>query len=77
VRKAVNLTTIWAVVTKSGNFNFLEPSGPVKGLLYLYLYPHKKKPLYFEKGYFKIFKLFKNLEFFVYVFSDLSRKPGC
>ena len=29
VRKADNLTTI-AVVMKSGNFNFLEPSGPLQ-----------------------------------------------
>ena len=36
----VRLTTLppsCAVVTKSGNLNFLEPSGPVMGLLYLYL----------------------------------------
>ena len=37
----VRLTTLppsCAVVTKSGDLNFLEPSGPVTGLLYLYLY---------------------------------------
>jgi len=37
VRKADNLPLSCAVVTKSGNLNFLEPSGPVTGLLYLYL----------------------------------------
>jgi len=37
VRKADNLPPSCAVVTKSGNLNFLEPSGPVTGLLYLYL----------------------------------------
>jgi len=36
VRKADNLPPSCAVVTKSGNLNFLEPSGPVTGLLYLY-----------------------------------------
>jgi len=30
VRKADNLPLYCAVVTKSGNFNFLEPSGPVQ-----------------------------------------------
>jgi len=30
VRKADNLPPLCAVVTKSGNFNFLEPSGPVQ-----------------------------------------------
>jgi len=30
VRKADNLPPSCAVVTKSGNLNFLEPSGPVK-----------------------------------------------
>jgi len=30
VRKADNLPTSCAVVTKSGNLNFLEPSGPVQ-----------------------------------------------
>jgi len=41
VRKADNLRPSCAVVTKSGNLNFFEPlgpSGPVTGLLYLYLY---------------------------------------
>jgi len=41
VRKGDNLPPSCAVVTKSGNLNFLEPrspSGPVTGLLYLYLY---------------------------------------
>jgi len=36
VRKADNLPLSSAVVTKSGNLNFLEPSGPVTGLLYLF-----------------------------------------
>jgi len=35
VHKADNLPPSWAVVTKSGSVNFLEPSGPVTGLLYL------------------------------------------
>ena len=30
MRKADNLTTICAVVMKSGNLNFLEPSGPLQ-----------------------------------------------
>jgi len=30
VRKADNLPPSCAVVTKSGNLNFLEPSGPVE-----------------------------------------------
>jgi len=30
VRKADNLTTILYVVMKSGNLNFLEPSGPLQ-----------------------------------------------
>ena len=30
VRKADNLTTSCAIVTKSGSLNFLEPSGPVQ-----------------------------------------------
>jgi len=34
VRKTDNLPPS-CVVTKSGNLNFLEPSGPVTGLLYL------------------------------------------
>ena len=42
MRKADNLPPSRADVTKSGNLNFLEPSGtpsgPVMGLLYLYLY---------------------------------------
>ena len=38
MRKADNLPPFCAVVTKSGNLNFLEPSGPVMGVLYLYLY---------------------------------------
>jgi hypothetical protein len=42
--RCVRLTTLppfWAIVTISGNLNFLEPSGhlgPVMGLIYLYLY---------------------------------------
>ena len=40
--KADNLPPSCAVVTKSGNLNFLEPSGPVMGLLYLYItYQHQ------------------------------------
>ena len=38
MRKADNLPPSCAIVMKSGNLNFLEPSGPVMGLLYLYLY---------------------------------------
>ena len=38
VRKADNLPPSCAIVMKSGNLNFLEPSGPVTGLLYLYIY---------------------------------------
>jgi hypothetical protein len=38
VRKADNLLPYCAVVTKCGNLNFLEPSGPVTGLIYLYLF---------------------------------------
>ena len=40
MRKADNLPPPCAVVTKSGNLNFLEPSGPpgpVTGLFYLYM----------------------------------------
>ena len=40
MRKADNLTPYCAVVKKSRNFNFLDPSGPawpVTGELYLYL----------------------------------------
>jgi len=39
VRKADNLPPYCAVVMKSGNLNFLEPSGhlePVMGLIYFY-----------------------------------------
>ena len=35
MRKADNLPPSCAVVKKSGDLNFLEPSGPVMGLLYL------------------------------------------
>ena len=35
MRKADNLPPSCVVVTKSGNPNFLEPSGPVTGLIYL------------------------------------------
>ena len=41
MRKADNLSPSCAVVTKSGNLNFLGPPGPVQacnGMLYLYLY---------------------------------------
>ena len=34
MRKADNLPPSCAVVTKSTNLNFLEPSGPVMGLLF-------------------------------------------
>jgi len=37
VHKADNLPPSCAVVTKSGDLNFVEPSGPVTGLLYLFL----------------------------------------
>ena len=46
--RCVRLTTLpppCAVVTKSGNLNVLEPSGPpgpVMGLLYLHIYLTKK-----------------------------------
>ena len=43
MHKADKLPPSCAVVTKSGNFNFKEPSGPVqavKGLLYLCFYVH-------------------------------------
>ena len=43
MRKADNLPPSCAVVTKSGNLNFLEPSGhlgPVTGLIYLLLHFH-------------------------------------
>ena len=36
MRKADNLPLSCAVVTKSGNLNVLQPSGPVTGLLYLF-----------------------------------------
>ena len=42
MRRADNLPPSCAVVIKSGNLNFLEPSGPVMGLLYLYLYLIRK-----------------------------------
>jgi len=35
MRKADNLPASCTVVTKPGNLNFLEPSGPVTGLIYL------------------------------------------
>ena len=41
MRKADNLSPFCAVVTKAGNLNFLEPSGPLRacnGYLYGYLY---------------------------------------
>ena len=38
MHKADNLPPSCAVVTKSGNLNFVEPSGPLTGLIYLYLY---------------------------------------
>ena len=33
IRKADNLPPSWAVVTKSGNLNFVEPSGPVQACI--------------------------------------------
>ena len=41
MRKADDLPPSCAVVTKSGNLNIVEPSGPVMGFLYLFteLYP--------------------------------------
>jgi len=64
--RCVRLTTLppsWAIVTKSGNLNFLEHSGhlgPVMGLIYLYFtdatdrqtvsicsYSHLRKPVNF------------------------------
>jgi len=51
VRKADNLPPSCAVVTISGNLNFLEPSGPVQACnrtdlsdLYIYIYIYKVKP---------------------------------
>ena len=38
MRKADNLPPSCTVVMKSRNLNFLEPSGLVTGLIYLYLY---------------------------------------
>ena len=41
MREADNLPPYCAVVKKSGNLNFLDPSGParpVTGVLYIYLY---------------------------------------
>jgi len=59
VRKADNLPTSCAVVTKSGNLNFLEPSGPVQTCngtalplytlciyIYIYIYTHTKYTLH-------------------------------
>jgi len=46
MRKADNLPQSCAVVTKSGNLNFLEPSGPPQacnGPDLLYLYPYKER----------------------------------
>jgi len=37
VHKADNLPPSCGDVKKSGNLNFLEPSGPVTGLLYLFI----------------------------------------
>ena len=36
MRKADNLPPSCAVVMKSGNLNFLEPSGPLPGLFYIF-----------------------------------------
>ena len=44
MRKADNLSPSSAVVTKSGNLNFLEPSGPVRpvmGMIYLYSWSNR------------------------------------
>ena len=41
MRTADNLPLSFAVVTKAGNLNFVEPSGPVTALLYLYLCFHR------------------------------------
>ena len=38
VRRADNLPPYRADVKKSGSLNFLDPSGPLMGELYLYLY---------------------------------------
>jgi len=41
VRKADNLTPCWAVFMKSGNLNFLEPSGPIQacnGTAFFYIW---------------------------------------
>jgi len=44
VRKADNLPPSCAVVTKSGNLNFLEPSGPLQACngtaFYIYMHVH-------------------------------------
>jgi len=47
--RCVRLTTLppsWATVTKSGNLNFLEPSGhlgPVTGLIYLFFLQYQDR----------------------------------
>jgi hypothetical protein len=46
-------------------------------LLQFCQFPAQKKPSYFKEVYFDLFTLFKNLEILVYLFSDLSRNPGC
>ena len=43
VLKVDNLPQSCAVVTKSGNLNFLAPSGPVRGLLYVYCLAREMK----------------------------------
>jgi len=48
VRKADNLPPSCAVVTKSGSFNFLEPSGPLQACNGTALY---SVPSSAEKGY--------------------------
>jgi len=63
----IRLTTLppfCAVVTKSGRLNFLEPSGPVMGMLYLLgvfnmSTPQKKNYCSFGKQHFKPSSLFE------------------
>ena len=60
--RCVRLTTLppcCAVVMKSGNLNFLKPSGPLQGCngtalpLYIYIYIHTHTHTHIYKGYFR------------------------
>ena len=50
MHKADNLPPSCADVMKSGNLNFLEPSGPVMGLIYLYI--SNEKVVHFVGSYY-------------------------